>query len=177
MPNGGSDCCGTCWFNLRNKGEAGYDHAKDPEPNRCVIRNIDISDPYYTYCANHPHRNPARLTVPIGAVYTGDSQGEREVWLALEGSRENREAHLELLRALTETTPDEYPLGKSTLTSVIEQLAAWGETRAVPLLERVANRTVEEGLSDFVAYPRQLNIEAARAALESLRKREGGTGS
>jgi hypothetical protein len=177
VPNGGSDCCGTCWFNLKNKGEAGYDHAHDPEPNRCVIRNIDIPDPFYTYCANHPHRNPARLAVPIGPVYTGDSQGNREVWLALEDTRENREGHLELLRALSEATPDEYPLGKSTLTVVIEQLAAWGETRAIPLLQRVANRTVEEGISDFVAYPRQLNIEAARAALESLRKRSGGTGT
>jgi len=33
MPNGGSDCCGTCWFNARNKGEARYEHARDPEPN------------------------------------------------------------------------------------------------------------------------------------------------
>jgi len=29
MPDGGSDCCGTCWFNERNKGEAGYAHADD----------------------------------------------------------------------------------------------------------------------------------------------------
>jgi hypothetical protein len=21
MPNGGSDCCATCWFNARNEGE------------------------------------------------------------------------------------------------------------------------------------------------------------
>ena len=28
MPNGGSDNCGTCWFNERNKGEVGF----DPEP-------------------------------------------------------------------------------------------------------------------------------------------------
>lgn len=47
MPNGGSDCCGTCWFNLKNKGEAGYDHVKDPEPDRCAIRTIDIPDPFY----------------------------------------------------------------------------------------------------------------------------------
>jgi len=38
MPNGGSDCCGTCWFNARNKGEAGYGHALATEPARCTIR-------------------------------------------------------------------------------------------------------------------------------------------
>jgi hypothetical protein len=176
VPNGGSDCCGTCWFNLRNKGEAGYEHVHDPEPHRCVIRNVDIANPFYTYCANHPHRNPARLAVPIGPVYTGDSQGNREVWLALEDTRENREAHLKLLEALCEATPDEYPLGKSMLMIVIEQLAAWGETRAIPLIRRVANRTVDEDSPDWIAYPRKLNVQAARAALESLRKRRSGTG-
>lgn len=76
--------------------------------------------------------------------------------------------HLEFLRELSETTPDEYPLGKSSLTIVIEQLAAWGETRAIPLLQRVADRTGEEGVFDSFAYPRKLNTEAARAVLESL---------
>ena len=47
MPNGGSDCCGTCWFNLRNKGEVGYDHADDEdEPNYCIIRELDIEVPF-----------------------------------------------------------------------------------------------------------------------------------
>lgn len=168
MPNGGSDCCGTCWFNFRNKGEAGYDHADDPEPNRCVIRNIDIPKPFYTYCANHPHRNPGRLATAIGPVYTGDSQGNRKVWRVLEDSPENRQGHLELLRALSEATPDEYPIGKSTLAIVIEQLAAWGEARAIPLLQRVANRPQDDSSPDWIAYPRNLNIKAARRALKSL---------
>ena len=42
MPNGGSDCCGTCWFNAKNKGEKGYGHAKDPEPAFCTIRALPI---------------------------------------------------------------------------------------------------------------------------------------
>jgi hypothetical protein len=24
MPNGGSDCCGTCWFNSTHQGQVGY---------------------------------------------------------------------------------------------------------------------------------------------------------
>ncbi len=172
MPNGGSDCCGTCWFNIRNKGEAGYDHAHDPEPNRCAIRNIDIPNPFYTYCANHPHRNPARLSVPVGPVYTGNSMGNREVWVALADTPENREGHLELLRTLAEMAPDEYPIGKSSLTIVIEQLAAWGETRAVPFLHLIANRPKDTSSPDWIAYPRNASIEAARAALESLKERK-----
>jgi hypothetical protein len=39
MPNGGSDCCGTCWFNARNKGEAGRNRSASPsEPNYCITR-------------------------------------------------------------------------------------------------------------------------------------------
>ena len=42
MPNGGSDCCGTCWFNAKNKGEVGNAHAHDPEPDYCVIPQLPI---------------------------------------------------------------------------------------------------------------------------------------
>ncbi len=40
MPNGGSDCCGTCWFNAKNKGEAGYEHRGDAAPEYCLIRKL-----------------------------------------------------------------------------------------------------------------------------------------
>ena len=41
MPNGGSDCCGTCWFNRKNRGEKGYpkDRDNDVEPY-CEIRHV-----------------------------------------------------------------------------------------------------------------------------------------
>ena len=58
MPNGGSDCCGTCWFNRENQVEAGYAHMSEAEPAYCEIRNLDIPNPFYTCCANHPHRSP-----------------------------------------------------------------------------------------------------------------------
>jgi hypothetical protein len=79
MPNGGSDCCGTCWFNAKNKGEAGYAHAKDPEPDFCTIRSLPIEDPFYTYCANHPYNRQKRDPIPIGPVFTGDERRELEV--------------------------------------------------------------------------------------------------
>lgn len=34
MPNGGSDCCGTRWFNVKNKGKPGYSHTDDPDPKK-----------------------------------------------------------------------------------------------------------------------------------------------
>ena len=74
MPNGGSDCCGTCWFNAKNKGQAGYDHASDHEPAFCTIRSLPIEDAFYTYCGNHPHRTPERDPIPIGPVFTGDAR-------------------------------------------------------------------------------------------------------
>src|SRR5512138_1722825 len=111
MPNGGSDCCGTCWFNLRNKGEAGYEHAHDPEPNRCVIRDLDISrDAFYTYCANHPHRNPKKDPRQIGPVYSGDCSGTREVWVPIPDTPENREFHLQMLREVDAKDTGEYPI-------------------------------------------------------------------
>ncbi len=42
MPNGGSDCCGTCWFNASNKGEAGYDHRDPTIPAHCSIRGLPM---------------------------------------------------------------------------------------------------------------------------------------
>lgn len=71
MPNGGSDCCGTCPFNAKNKGEAGYAHRRDPEPHFCNIRSLPVDDPMYTYCANHPHRNPGKSDILPGLKAQG----------------------------------------------------------------------------------------------------------
>ncbi len=91
MPNGGSDCCGTCWFNSKNKGEAGYEHAHDREADFCMIRQISIIGPFYTYCANHPHKNAKKVDIPIGPVFIGDSSGKREVWVESPDTDEIRE--------------------------------------------------------------------------------------
>lgn len=169
MPNGGSDCCGTCWFNAKNKGEAGYGHAKDPEPHFCVIRGISIEDAFYTYCANHPHRSPERNPMPIGPIYTGDSYGNRTVWIPLPDTPENRKNHLELLSRVEVGVAGEYPLGIPLCAVVIVQLAEWGEVGAIPELERI------HGLSwprydEFVDGVSSKVVEAAAGALEKLKK-------
>src|SRR5258708_6142984 len=107
MPNGGSDCCGTCCFNARNRGEAGYAHANDPEPAACVIRGgLAIDNPFYTYCANHPHHNRGRLRVPVGPVYVVDDDPNsgmyaRKVWVPSPDTEEVRTALLDLLAGVS----------------------------------------------------------------------------
>jgi hypothetical protein len=36
MPNGGSDCCGTCWFNSRNIKDSGIRPMPDPPIAICT---------------------------------------------------------------------------------------------------------------------------------------------
>jgi hypothetical protein len=99
MPNGGSDCSGTCWFSAKNKGEAGYTHSRDPEPAFCSIRGLTIEDPFYSYCANHPHRRPEQDLIPIGPVFIGDSSGARLMW---QRSPDTEEVRQHLLSPLAE---------------------------------------------------------------------------
>ena len=115
MPNGGSDCCGTCWFNRANRGEAGS-RSRDPEIDpHCDIRDVSIDDPFYTYCANHPHRRPERDPVPIGPVTINTSGGvnnDREAWLPSPDSEEVRQHLLDLLDGFLENIlGDRYPIG------------------------------------------------------------------
>ena len=137
MPNGGSDCCGTCWFNARNKGEAGYGHSHDPEPAVCLIRSLPIENPFYTYCGNHPHRRPDRDPIPIGPVFTGDGSGAREIWMPSPDTEEIRAHLLTLLDEIGQEPASEYPLGDYRDEIVVRQLGVFGERRALPRLEAI----------------------------------------
>ena len=44
MPNGGSDCCGTCWFNQSLEGQRGSGNFNREIPSHCEIRDLDIID-------------------------------------------------------------------------------------------------------------------------------------
>ena len=109
MPNGGSDCCGTCWFNRTNRGRRDWQqHRDESAPPYCEIRKVAIDDPFWTYCANHPHRRPDRDPIPIGPItrYAGDGcSNEREVWAPSPDSEEIRLHLLELLW-ISENCPD-----------------------------------------------------------------------
>ena len=135
MPNGGSDCCGTCWFNRANRGKAHNPIARDRSVQPyCEIRHLEIDNPFYTYCANHPHRRPDRDPIPIGPVtrYAGDGfSNKREVWMQSPDSEEIRQHLLALLEDIIEKgSKNWYPIGPSLLTTVIRQLAEFREKRA-----------------------------------------------
>jgi hypothetical protein len=168
MPNGGSDCCGACWFNAKNKGHAGYDHASDPEPAFCTIRDLPIDDPFYTYCANHPHRRPVRDPIPIGPVLKGDSSGARTVWKPSPDTDEVRQHLLTLLAQMEEQPSSEYPLGIYTDEVVVWQLGEFRETRAVEQLRRVASFDPGSTETGPFERTRQGLVRLAQEALDKI---------
>jgi hypothetical protein len=134
MPNGGSDCCGTCWFNSKNEGKPGYHNSNKKGIVLCTIRNIEISDPFYTYCINHPHHNPTKISVPLGGIYTGE---DRKLLVNAPDNEETRLALVELLEKIEETPVNEYPAGRSLDEEIIVQIGLLLEKRAVPKLKQI----------------------------------------
>ena len=160
MPNGGSDCCGTCWFDRANGGNASHGHRDNSVEPFCEIRGVAIEDPFYTYCANHPYRRPDRDPIPIGPItrYAGDGMtNEREVWLPSPDSEEIREHLLEMLKEFVEHgSDDRYPIGPSLAEVVIRQLGQFREERAEDHL-----RWVTENLEGYLG-------DIASGALEQI---------
>jgi len=68
MPNGGTDSCGTCGFNSRNRGE--WQHCIGSEIDAsevCEIRGFTIENAVSTYCVNWHTQD----RVPDGPVFIG----------------------------------------------------------------------------------------------------------
>lgn len=168
MPNGGSDCCATCWFNKKNKGEVGYGHTDDPEPAYCTIRDLPIDHPFYTYCGNHPHRRPQKDPVPIGPVYTGDSSGTRFLWKPSPDSEEIRLHLLELLGEMQEQPSTEYPIGIYSDELIIWQLGEFRETRALDLLHRISKFNPDSKETGPFLRTRKSTVQMALAAIEKI---------
>ena len=161
MPNGGSDCCGTCWFNRRNRGESGFDaHGNSEDDPHCQIRDVAIPDPFWTYCANHPHRRPDRDPIPIGPItrHAGDgSNNDREVWIPSPDSEEIRLHLLYLLENFVEhVLESRYPIGPDVGEVVLWQLGEFREQRAEEPI-RWVSENIPEPWSDI-----------AREALEKI---------
>jgi hypothetical protein len=169
MPNGGSDCCGTCCFNSKNKGEAGISHASDPDPDVCTIRNLEIPDAFLTYCANHPDRNPGRIRTPVGPVVIGDSEGRRQTWVSSPQSEEARTKLVEILAGITERPVVEYLPGIAFEHIVIWQLGEWGERRALPHLERILKFRKQKKIENPFEVDRVKTVELAQEALKKIR--------
>lgn len=146
MPNGGSDCCGTCWFNRANGGRKGSGHHDRSIASHCQIRDLSIRDPFYTYCANHPYRLDRREPIPIGPVFVArGAESGREIWVESPDTEEIRR-HLLRLLADAESMSDRYPFfGASISATVAWQLVEFRERRAIPVLERIASELEKHG--------------------------------
>ena len=99
MPNGGSDCCGACWFNRSNSGKRGSRNFNRDIPGFCEIRHLAIPNRFYTYCANHPYRRSSRDPIPIGPVYVHGDNDVREFWQPSPDTEEIRQHLLDIVRA------------------------------------------------------------------------------
>lgn len=148
MPNGGIDNCGTCWFNTKNKGEAGHGHVHDAGEHYCIIRKQPIiEDPFHTYCANSPYNTstdpdaaPNIIDTPIGPIFVtlnGQRDYTRVQWIPSPNSEETRLRLLKLLAVIVEQ-PDDYAGNMAWDDMVIWQLGEFREKRAVEDLKRIA---------------------------------------
>ena len=140
MPNGGSDCCGACWFNRSNSGQRGSANFNRDIPSFCEIRDLAIPNPFYTYCANHPYRRSDRDPIPIGPVYVHGDNDVREFWQPSPDTEEIRQHLLGIVRA-PEEHGDGYPFySPHPHVLAIEQLVGFGDQRVVEALEELAHR-------------------------------------
>ena len=166
MPNGGSDCCGTCWFNRANGGQAGSSNHNHEIPSYCEIRELEIENPFYTYCANHPYNRSERDPIPIGPVYVGVfdpkalNQHRRDIWKPAPDEQEIRE---HLLRIVADPSQHErgYLLSSPSYVRAIEELLRLQESRLVGALEQLAD-------DPRVADARDDILEMAAAVQERL---------
>ena len=158
MPNGGSDCCGTCWFNKANRSarersdREGFLHWKMVRQSSgeayCEIRNEPIEDPFWTYCANHPKKRFGIDRIPIGpmleAEHTGGFAYRRVISKPSPDTEEIRQHLLDLLSKIeTDTFADAYPSSPSVAQFVVWQLGEFREQRAEAALQRIVNNPPE----------------------------------
>ena len=170
MPNGGSDCCGTCWFNKKNKGEASYDYVNDPEPDYCIIRNLDIQIPFYTYCANHPRHSPEKEETPVGPAFVANSVGHREIWIDSPDTEKIREKLLTLLNEVEEVPEEEYPAGLYRDDIIIWQLGEFREKGALSALKRISQFDPNAEAKGKFPRNRAKTVALAKQAIEKIEK-------
>lgn len=153
MPNGGSDCCGTCWFNRSLRGQRGSSNFNHEVPSHCEVRRLDIPDPFSTYCANHPYHRPGRDPIPIGPVYVLDDplRSTRKEWQPSPDTEGIRQHLLDIVRL-----PDEHrDTGYHFYThpahiAAIQQLLEWRDRRLISALEEIAqNPAMERARADI----------------------------
>lgn len=126
----GAACCATCRFNRSLEG--GHRRAY------CTIRDLPLTAPAASWCANHPKTNPRRLTLPIGPVRGRDVSGHVIVIAPSLDTRQIRNGLIELLAGILALPPLADERIAPCDVAAIGHVRDLGELRAVPLLARVA---------------------------------------
>jgi hypothetical protein len=132
--------------------------------HRCDIRGLDIARPFWTYCANHPHRSPEPDRIPIGPVYTGNDL-TRTVWMPSPDTPEIRDHLLALAAAISPQPSPEYPMGAAKEEVVVWQLGELRERRAIADLRRIAAFDPD---AETAFRNRASLVSAAQAALAKI---------
>lgn len=142
MPNGGSDCCGTCQFNSKKNPSKGYQD--DRKEAYCIIRDLEVPDPFWTYCANHQHHNLTGIMTPLGAVRVyAEYPEERKVWKMPPDTEEVRQKLIELTEGFDASFEVVFPLPTTLEKEVISQLEYFREVRAIPALMQFVQSNVD----------------------------------
>ena len=147
MPNGGADCCGTCCFNSLNEGKHIPICVGKKGIMKCIIRDIEILRPFFTYCANHPRHNRSEIDLPIGPVFIADLENKsyrRIVWLKPSDNENIRLKLLSLLNDISNEIEQKYPTQTSFEEEIINQLLENNEKRAIPSLLKIINMDIEK---------------------------------
>lgn len=169
MPNGGTDNCHACWFNLRNKGFSGHGHPheNDPEPSFCRLRATPALSPAYVYCLNHCRSEETALDVAIGPR-NESRYPDRIPVLHAPDSAEARRRLLEYLEAIPHgpSPASHSPIPVDEV--VVWQLGEFREQRAIDGLNKVlsfqSSTAHEEDHRDWKSLK-----AAAHAALKLIR--------
>ena len=139
-------------------------HHDESIPPYCEIRDVAIDNPFYTYCATHPHRRPNRDRIPIGPIMRhggfidGLNENPREVWIPSPDSDEIRLHLLALLGNFFEHVfKGRYPIGQSLSRVIIWQLGQFREHRAAKHIEWISKNVPDD------------HADAARKALAQIR--------
>jgi hypothetical protein len=140
MPNGGSDCCAFCWFQIGNSHRHGSGAVGRPTATYCSIRGFEIGRPGLTCCVSHRHHDPLKIEVPIGPVCeTSGTNDPRDISMRSPDTEEVRTTLLEFVGQTEAPSRFWYPSGMYFEDVVIWQLGGFLEARALDELWRIAS--------------------------------------
>lgn len=168
MPNGGSDCCGTCCFNELRETPA--EEEGRPRKGRCTLRGLDIDHPFHKYCINHPRHNRREIQEPIGPIFTtGKYPNSRVPCEPAPDSPEIRARLLALLDDVTfGNTRSSYPFrGMFFDAIVLNHLAELKERAALPGILRFLKEAKDKFLQPRTEAPTVRTAHIIRAAVHA----------